>query len=669
MSVDIKPILKVELKQEDEHLNSSFERNIFYCLSNDPNKPCHILTFREITLMLDCGLSMQSVLNFLPLSYVYSNRLHNLPVWMPNDGGDTDVEGELRENGDRIFIDSLPEFCPPLDKLIDFAQVDVILISNYLCMMALPFITEGTGFQGKVYATEPTLQIGRLLLEELVTHIEQCPKANFASQWKNIVHKLPYPLNESFKPKSWRQIYNMANVNESLSRIQMVGYNEKIDIYGALQVLPTSSGYNLGSSNWIITSDHEKVVYLSGSSTLTTHPRPMDHHALKNADVLIMTDLTQTPISNPDSMLGLLCVVVSLTLRGGGNALIPCYPSGVIYDLFECLSIKMQDLGVQNCPMFFISPVADMSLAYSNILAEWLSSAKQNRVYVPDEPFPHALLLKNSKLKHFKHIYSEGFSTDFQEPCVVFCGHPSLRFGDVVQFIELWGNNPRNCIVFTEPDFDYIEALAPFQPIQMKVAHCAIDTSLNFTQANKLIKDLKPTTLVVPECYTQPPVSAPTLTELVIENNSDRTLIPYKWGEVINLPLKRKQGQIIMETEVAQKINPIEVKTGISLSALSGALTIKDNVHNMTSFDAGGENKLQKGTHYEWGLVNVTEFLQKLAQEGIIDAKVEPSGNGVMIHLVSFVIQGVPTEIYLLTKEIRQMLISILRLRLRFLGV
>lgn len=51
---------------------------------------------------------------------------------------------------------------------------------------------------------------------------------------------------------------------------------------------------------------------MSGSSTLTTHPRLMDHHALKNADVLIMTDLTQTPISNPDSMLGVLGVVVGM---------------------------------------------------------------------------------------------------------------------------------------------------------------------------------------------------------------------------------------------------------------------------------------------------------------------------------------------------------------------
>lgn len=31
----------------------------------------------------------------------------------------------------------------------------------------------------------------------------------------------------------------------------------------------------------------------------------------------------------------------------------------------------------------------------------------------------------------------------------MFCGHPSLRFGDVIHFIELWGNNPNNAIVFT----------------------------------------------------------------------------------------------------------------------------------------------------------------------------------------------------------------------------
>ncbi|OWK01148.1 INTS9, partial [Cervus elaphus hippelaphus] len=113
---------------------------------------------------------------------------------------------ELKECSGHVFVDSVPEFClpephrtelcaehrhvslPPLfsqTELIDLSTVDVILISNYHCMMALPYITEHTGFTGTVYATEPTVQIGRLLMEELVNFIERVPKAQSASLWKN----------------------------------------------------------------------------------------------------------------------------------------------------------------------------------------------------------------------------------------------------------------------------------------------------------------------------------------------------------------------------------------------------------------------------------------------------------------------------------------------------
>lgn len=37
----------------------------------------------------------------------------------------------------------------------------------------------------------------------------------------------------------------------------------------------------------------------------------MDQAALKNANVLILTGLTQTPTANPDSMLGELCMTVN----------------------------------------------------------------------------------------------------------------------------------------------------------------------------------------------------------------------------------------------------------------------------------------------------------------------------------------------------------------------
>ncbi|PNF25606.1 Integrator complex subunit 9 [Cryptotermes secundus] len=620
---------------------------IEYCLSSDPNRPCYVLRFKEITLMLDCGLSTQTVLNFLPLPLVPSARLNNLPGWMPRDVSDPQLEGELKECCGRVFVDSAPEFFPPQPKIIDFSEVDVILISNYLCMLALPFITEGTGFAGVVYATEPTLQIGRLFLEELVQHIEQTPKATLASHWKEHLHVLPSPLCDSQKPRSWRHIYNMRAVNSSLARIQMVGYNEKLDVYGAVGVMPVSSGYCLGSSNWVISSHYEKVTYVSGSSTLTTHPRPMDQTALKNANVLILTGLTQTPTANPDSMLGELCMTVATTLRCGGSVLIPCYPSGVVYDLFECLSSHLDNSGMATIPMFFISPVADTSLAYSNILAEWLSTAKQNKVYLPEEPFPHAFLVRNGRLKHFKHIYTEGFSTDYRQPCVVFCGHPSLRFGDAVHFVELWGSSALNTIVFTEPDFPYLEALAPFQPLAMKAVHCPIDTSLNFTQANKLIRDLRPGTLVLPESYTLPPVTAPHRIDLVVE--TDRPIISFKRDEVLTLPLKRRQGRVELSPELAEFLLPSEVRTGVSLSTLTGGLQVKDNKHILKVLEVGepkavstvGKKRIRlvedilnkKPSNYTWGSLDIDEFIQKITQEGITDAKVEQVASGYIIHL------------------------------------
>lgn len=179
----------------------------------------------------------------------------------------------------------------------------------------------------------------------------------------------------------------------------------------------------------------------------------------------------------------------------------------------------------------------------------------------------------------------------------------------------------------------------------MKAAHCAIDTSLNFMQANKLIKDLKPVSLVIPECYTQPPTSAAHRADLIIEPIADRPLITFKRGDVLNLPLKRKHNQLFVNGKIADSLVPVEIKPGISLSSITGTLNVKDNVLNMEEAIAlpskikkeGGsldEKKTVKNIQYEWGSLNVADFVQKLSQEGITNAKVEPSGSGVIIHLV-----------------------------------
>lgn len=61
-------------------------------------------------------------------------------------------------------------------------------------------------------------------------YIQQTPKASLASRWKEVLHLLPPPLCDSMKPRSWQHLYSLSAVHNSLARIQVVGYDEKLVI-------------------------------------------------------------------------------------------------------------------------------------------------------------------------------------------------------------------------------------------------------------------------------------------------------------------------------------------------------------------------------------------------------------------------------------------------------
>ena len=39
----------------------------FYSLSENPNKPCYVVQFKQLSIMLDCGLDLSSWQHYLPL--------------------------------------------------------------------------------------------------------------------------------------------------------------------------------------------------------------------------------------------------------------------------------------------------------------------------------------------------------------------------------------------------------------------------------------------------------------------------------------------------------------------------------------------------------------------------------------------------------------------------
>lgn len=70
-------------------------------------------------------------------------------------------------------------------------------------------------------------------------------------------------------------------------------------------------------------------------------------------------------------------------------------------------------------------------------------------MYLPEEPFPHAGLARAGRLRRARRLHDDAFSRDFRQPCVVFAGHPSLRFGAAVHLLELWAAQPQHAVIFT----------------------------------------------------------------------------------------------------------------------------------------------------------------------------------------------------------------------------
>lgn len=654
-------------------------------LAGSPGKSCNVIDFRDVRVMIDCPLDFMSTLAFMPLSLTHDAKLSALPYWNPprdavqkaqlNYRESRQINYEVRQcHSGAHCIDSSPEFALFDTQTIDIPSIDVVLISNYLNMFGLPYLTERLGLSSVIYVTEPTYHFGRIMMEEMIQLIERTPRPQGVRLWKKMHDLLSLSIPKGHlmdrDPNKWLRIFTMKELNSCLSKLKVVNFSQSIDIFGLFEVSAHSSGFCIGSCNWTFKSNHEKIVYMSQTSLLTTHPKPFEIAPLQGADVMLLTNLTPSPLLNPETMFGDLFSHTIQTLKNDGNVLIPCHPCGIVYDLIECIAGQLTAASLTQVPIYFISPVAESSLAYSNILGEWLTSAKQSKVFIPDEPFIHSSLVRAGRLKHFSSVNDPQFSVAFKCPCVVLTSHPSLRFGDVVHFLHMWGQSSRNMLILTEPDYPCQEAVNPYLPLAMRILYSPIDTNWNFKQANNLLgSDLRPTNLILHSNYvTEPPSSlynmpGITSSDLMIKiqdtidesnpSDSDKNLAlckakaktaitPYAFRDTFQLQdVKAKFERLKIDCDFAAKIVQNEIKPGLSFATVNGLIMARDNrftllpLDNRTLGDGQQTGVSLPPDQYYFGSVNIQLLLQLLAGHGIFDATVEGAKAGKIIELRS----------------------------------
>jgi integrator complex subunit 9 len=232
-----------------------------YCLSDDPNLPCFILTVNGRSILLDFPLPIDHILDYLPVpSPGCLNRFITLPKYtlLPynKENNLSQQIDELRILHNQLYVYSPIEFYTLDSNQYDFSLIDIILISNYETFLGLPYLFKKyQNLNAQIYLTEPTYRFGQQLMYELVTYVEQQSKMiQINNEWRydsDIFDAIEeQQKDKKLKLFSYAQklkpCYSIENVDKCLSHVTIVHFNEQIDLYSSIRASAISSGYCLG---------------------------------------------------------------------------------------------------------------------------------------------------------------------------------------------------------------------------------------------------------------------------------------------------------------------------------------------------------------------------------------------------------------------------------------
>ncbi|KAI5078652.1 hypothetical protein GOP47_0006323 [Adiantum capillus-veneris] len=557
----------------------------------------------------------------------------------------------------QTFLDVEPWYKTAEFAALDVSSLDAVLISNPEGMLGLPFLTHMEEFSGKIYATCVTAKLGQLMMEELVTMHEEyvqsfgrsdCSKKPF---WLNLPAINGYPPflkkalvdDDGVGRANWQCLYRKEDVEICMKQVQCLHYDEEVSIYDCLGIKPSSSGSELGASNWII-SGARRLSYFSASHFTSGHSMALNVNSHILSEIFLFTDLKSDSINEVDAAipscslgeeetqdqgeaqsrhevnlvqeLPQVCEAISEAVISGGSVLVLISGIGAFLEALEAIAQTFDNSGLSDVPLFFISPVAEELLVYSNTIPEWLCAERQEKLYAGEALFRHVELLQQKRLHQLSSIYSAKVIKLWKEPCVVFAVNWGLRLGPAVPLIHRWRQDARCLLVLSQAGINAKLALAPFQPLQMKVLQYNRGGKLGETEVSAIIEKLKPEMSLVSEMMRgklEPLLGGD------CKGSTDNTAFYNMW-DVLTIPGPDRV-EADMAAEVACSIRPKQLDSGIAISQVT--MSVQQNKGKWL-LDVPklpeGEGPSFIGRVREdicWGSVTVTELVNILQEHGL----------------------------------------------------
>ncbi|KAL8139910.1 hypothetical protein V2J09_005931 [Rumex salicifolius] len=562
--------------------------------------PCHILDLCGFRILLDCPLDLSALSAFAPVAAHLGKR----------DAQASDLN---------LGINAVPWYKTAYSlHLWDPAFINVVLISSAMGMLGLPFLTREKSFSGKIYATDVTMRLGQLMMDDLISMHREfrqlCgPEDSEWMKWDELERISP-ALKEMFLGKEWLPLYSTTEVKDCIKRVQPLNYGEEACYNGTLVMRAVSSGLEIGASNWAINTPKLDVAYISSSVVGSPQAMDFDYRSLQPYDVVIYSDVSSFQNVECDTTddvnmeefekLEFICSCAFDSLIAGGSVLIPIGRLGVILQLLEQISTH-QKLSTLRVPIFMVSSVSQELFSLLNVVPEWLSKQKQEKLFAGEPLFAHVDLLKEKRMHLIPDICSPGVVNLWQEPCIVLCPHWSLRLGPAVHLLQRWRGD-ENSLLVLENFVDSDLTLLPFKPMKMKVLQCTFLSGIRSHKIIPLMEKLQPKLALFPESST---------TLNYTPNPDSFSLLHYPENETLSVPKLNTSSKLEIAKDLDSQFHGKTFKgyDDANISRLRGELSMYQGKQRLV---LGTESSCCRSLLY-WGTLDIGRLLTSLEKMGI----------------------------------------------------
>lgn len=392
-----------------------------------------------------------------------------------------------------------------------------------------------------------------------------------------------------------------ADVKDCMQKIQSLKYAEEAFYNGTLIIKAFASGLEIGTCNWSIICPNGSIAYLSSSVFSSATAMCFDYNSLQRNDVILYADFTPCHALNKSSddnygsttadpnlsvgnvdweaiaddcqemeKLDFICSCSVDSIKAGGSVLIPVGRIGMVLQLLERIALCLESQNLK-IPIFIVSSVAEELMAYINVIPEWLNKQRQDRLFSGQQLFNHMELLNDKRLQLFPAVHSLKLLINWQEPCIVFCPHWSLRLGPVVHLLRRWCRD-ENSILVMEEGVDSSLALLPFRPMKMKVLQCSFLSGIEFQFSRHLLNTLQPRHVLFPKKLRQH-IDLP-------ENLFSSSY--YSEDETLYVPNLEENSELDIAEDLALQLHYTTLKhENISVARLKGKLALEQGKYRL----------------------------------------------------------------------------------------